>query len=193
MRETTNCLCEWPRQCALSGRSRDRHQGEPPHGFHMRQLTPQSHPVAPAWVLGTHNQRGDAKRSIDATPALFGEIDDNEDITREKWVQGVTQLARVSNGTPQSRQETSEAQPMEIELRPVLLMSERATNQRSPDPNSRLTRTSSSFATATPPIVRFVFIMPCHASSLAFNIVIASQNDDNSRHNDDNVRIIHGV
>ena len=60
---------------------------------------------------------------------MFGEIDDNEDVTREKWVQGVTQLARVSNGSPQSRQETSEAQPMEIELRPVLLMSEHSRDE----------------------------------------------------------------
>jgi hypothetical protein len=30
----------------------------------------------------------------------------------------------VSNGTLQSRKETSEAQPMEIELRPILLVSE---------------------------------------------------------------------
>ena len=60
---------------------------------------------------------------------MFGEIEDNEDITREEWVQSVTQLARVSNGTPQSRQETSEAQPMEIELRPVLLMSEHSRDE----------------------------------------------------------------
>ena len=60
---------------------------------------------------------------------MFGEIDDNEDITGEKWVQSVPQLARVSNGTPQSRQETSEAQPMEIELRPVLLMSEHSRDE----------------------------------------------------------------
>ena len=44
-------------------------------------------------------------------------------------VQGVTQLARVPNSTPQSRQETSEAQPMEIELRPVLLMSEHSRDE----------------------------------------------------------------
>ena len=80
-------------------------------------------------LLRTHNQRGDAKRSIDATPAMFGEIDDNEDITREKWVQRLTQLARVSNSTPQSRKKISEAQPMEIELRPVLLMSEHSRNE----------------------------------------------------------------
>jgi hypothetical protein len=41
-------------------------------------------------------------------------------------MQGVAQLARVSNGAPQSRDETSEAQPMKIELRPILLMSERS-------------------------------------------------------------------
>ena len=36
---------------------------------------------------------------------MFGEINDNEDITRKKGVQSVTQLTRVSNGAPQSRQE----------------------------------------------------------------------------------------
>ena len=60
---------------------------------------------------------------------MFGEIEDNEDITREEWVQSVTQLTRVSNGAPQSRQETSEAQPMEIELSPVLLMSEHSRDE----------------------------------------------------------------
>src|SRR5580704_2514181 len=80
-------------------------------------------------LLSTHNQRGDTKRSIDATPAMFGEIDDNEDMTGEKGLQSIPQLARVSNGTPQSRQETSEAQPMEIELRPVLLMSEHSRDE----------------------------------------------------------------
>ena len=94
-----------PTICAPSGRSRDRHQSERPHGF-LHEATNAS--ITPGgtgvgWLLGTHNQRGDAKRSIDATPALFGEIDDNEDITREKWVQSVPQLTRVSNGTPQSR------------------------------------------------------------------------------------------
>ena len=60
---------------------------------------------------------------------MFGEINDNEDITREKGTQSVPQLARVSNGTPQSRKETSEAQPMEVELRPVLLMSEHSRDE----------------------------------------------------------------
>ena len=60
---------------------------------------------------------------------MFGEIDDNEDITWKKGVQSVPQLSRVSNSTPQSRQETSEAQPMEIELRPDLLMSERSRDE----------------------------------------------------------------
>ena len=55
---------------------------------------------------------------------MFGEIEDNEDITREEWAQSGTQLTRVSNSAPQSRQEISEAQLMEIELRPVLLVSE---------------------------------------------------------------------
>ena len=80
-------------------------------------------------LLPTHDQRGDAKRSIDATPAMFGEIDDNEDITGKKGVQSVPQLARVPNSTPQSRKKTSEAQPMEIELRPVLLMSEHSRDE----------------------------------------------------------------
>src|ERR1700722_377589 len=80
-------------------------------------------------LLPTHNQRGDAKRSIDATPAMFGEIDDNEDITGKEGVQSVPQLARVPNSPPQSRKKTSEAQPMEIELRPVLLMSEHSRDE----------------------------------------------------------------
>ena len=33
----------WPR-------SRDRHQGERPRGFHTKQLTPRSHLAAPAWA-----------------------------------------------------------------------------------------------------------------------------------------------
>src|ERR1700722_14024688 len=77
-------------------------------------------------LLRTHDQRGDSKRSIDATPAMFGEIDDNKDIPGKKGLQSVPQPARVSNGTPQSRNETSEAQSMEIELRPVLLVRERS-------------------------------------------------------------------
>jgi hypothetical protein len=36
---------------------------------------------------------------------------------------------RVSNGTPKSRNEISEAQPMEIELRPVLLMGEHSRDE----------------------------------------------------------------
>jgi hypothetical protein len=57
---------------------------------------------------------------------MFGEIDDNKDISGKKGLQSVPQPARMSNGTPQSRNETSEAQPMEIELRPVLLVRERS-------------------------------------------------------------------
>jgi hypothetical protein len=60
---------------------------------------------------------------------MFGEIDDNEDITGKKGVQSVPQLARVPNSTPQSRKKTSEAQSMEIELRPVLLMSEHSRDE----------------------------------------------------------------
>ena len=118
-----------PTISALSGRSADYHQGELPHGFHMRQLRFNHTGRHRHGLLRTHDQRGDAKRSIDATPAMFGDINDNEDITREKWVQSVTQLTRVSNGAPQSRQETSEPQLMEIELRPVLLMSEHSRNE----------------------------------------------------------------
>jgi hypothetical protein len=55
---------------------------------------------------------------------MFREIDDDEDITGKEGLQGVPQPARVPNGTPQSRNEISEAQPMEIELRPVLLVRE---------------------------------------------------------------------
>jgi hypothetical protein len=55
---------------------------------------------------------------------MFGEIDDNEDIARKKGLQSVPQPARVPNGPPQSRNETSETQPMEIELRAVLLVRE---------------------------------------------------------------------
>ncbi len=39
-------------------------------------------------------------------------------------MQGLTRLAGVPDGAPQSRSETSEAQAMEIELRPSLLISE---------------------------------------------------------------------
>ena len=39
-----------PTICALSGRSRDRHQGEWSRSLHMRRLTPQPHPAAPPWV-----------------------------------------------------------------------------------------------------------------------------------------------
>ena len=80
-------------------------------------------------LLGPHDQRGDAKRSIDAAPPMFGEIDDDEDITGEKGLQSVPQLACVSNGAPQSGKETSEAQPMEIKLRPVLLVRERSRDE----------------------------------------------------------------
>ena len=99
---------------------------------------------------------------------MFGEIEDNEDITREEWAQSGTQLTRVSNSAPQSRQEISEAQLMEIELRPVLLMSEHSRDeptlprpqfqtaeqpfapQSSPRVASFLTRASLSFGKATP-------------------------------------------
>jgi hypothetical protein len=60
---------------------------------------------------------------------MFGETNDNEDVTGKKGIQGIPQPARVSNGAPQSRNETSEAQPIEIELRPVLLMSERSRDE----------------------------------------------------------------
>ena len=60
---------------------------------------------------------------------MFGEIDDNEDITGKKRLQGIPQLARVPNSTPRSRHETSEAQPMEIELRSGLLMSEHSRHE----------------------------------------------------------------
>jgi hypothetical protein len=80
-------------------------------------------------LIRTHDQRGDAKRSIDATPTMFGEIHDNEDVTGKKWIHGVPQSAGVSNGTPQSRQEISETQSMQIELRSVLLVSERSRDE----------------------------------------------------------------
>jgi hypothetical protein len=60
---------------------------------------------------------------------MFGEIDDNEDITGKKGLQSVPQPPRVSDGAPQSRNETSEAQPMEIELRPVLLVREHSRDE----------------------------------------------------------------
>ena len=44
-------------------------------------------------------------------------------------MQGVTHLAGVPDGAPQSRNETSEAQAMEIELRPSLLISERSRDE----------------------------------------------------------------
>jgi hypothetical protein len=62
---------------------------------------------------------------------LFGQIDGNEDITGKKRLQGLPQPARVSNGAPQSRKEASEPQPMEIELRPALLMRERSRDKPS--------------------------------------------------------------
>src|SRR5262249_9832144 len=79
--------------------------------------------------LRAHDQRGDAKRSVDAAPAMFGKIDDNEDITGEEGFQSVLQPVRVSNGAPQSRNEISEAQPMEVELCPVLLMREHSRDE----------------------------------------------------------------
>lgn len=75
-------------------------------------------------MLRAHDQGGDAERSIDAAPAMFGEIDDDEDITRKKRPHGILQLARVSNCAPHPRKEASETQPMKIELRPILLMNE---------------------------------------------------------------------
>jgi hypothetical protein len=60
---------------------------------------------------------------------MFGEIDDNEDITWKKGLQNLPLRARVSNGTPQSREETSEAQSMEIALRPVLLVRQYARDE----------------------------------------------------------------
>jgi hypothetical protein len=60
---------------------------------------------------------------------MFGEIYDNEDVTGKKRSQSLPQPARVSNGSPQSRNETSEAQPMEIELRSALLMSEHSRDE----------------------------------------------------------------
>ena len=60
---------------------------------------------------------------------MFGEIDDNEDVTGKQGIQSIPQLACVPNSTPQSRKETSEAQPMEIELRPVLLVSEHSRDE----------------------------------------------------------------
>jgi hypothetical protein len=60
---------------------------------------------------------------------MFGEIDDNEDLAGKKGLQSVPQPACVSNGAPQSRKETSEAQSMEIELRPVLLMREHSRDE----------------------------------------------------------------
>jgi hypothetical protein len=60
---------------------------------------------------------------------VFGQIHDDEDITREKGFQDVLQPARVPNGALQSRNETSEAQPTEIELRPVLLVREHSRDE----------------------------------------------------------------
>lgn len=75
-------------------------------------------------MFRAHDQGGDAKRSIYAAPAMFGEIDDDEDITREKRSYGILQLTRVSDRAPHPWKEASEAQSMEIELRPILLMGE---------------------------------------------------------------------
>jgi hypothetical protein len=60
---------------------------------------------------------------------MFREINYNEYIPGKKRSQSVLQLARVSNGTPKSWNEISEAQPMEIELRPVLLMGEHSRDE----------------------------------------------------------------
>jgi hypothetical protein len=53
---------------------------------------------------------------------MFGEIDGNEDISGKKGLQNVSRPACVTNGAPQRRKESSEAQPMKIELRPILLV-----------------------------------------------------------------------
>jgi hypothetical protein len=55
---------------------------------------------------------------------MFGEIDNYEDIPWKKGLQRVPQPARVPNGPTQSRNETSESQSKEIELRPALLVRE---------------------------------------------------------------------
>jgi hypothetical protein len=75
-------------------------------------------------MLRAHDQRGHAKRSIDAAPAMFGQIHDDEDITWKKRSHGILQLARVSDRAPHPRKKASEAQSMEIELRAILLMNE---------------------------------------------------------------------
>ncbi len=80
-------------------------------------------------LLRAHDQRGYAECPIDAAPPVFGQIDDDEHIPREKGLQRLPQPARVSNGPPQSWNETPEAQPMEIELRPVLLMCENSRDE----------------------------------------------------------------
>ena len=60
---------------------------------------------------------------------MFREINYNEYIPGKKRSQSLPQLARMSNRTPKSRNEISEAQPMEIELRPVLLVGDNSRDE----------------------------------------------------------------
>ena len=112
---------------------------------------------------------------------MFGEIHDNEDVTGKKWIHGVPQSAGVSNGTPQSRQEISETQSMQIELRSVLLV---VSSARATEPGARLAlipgfagqrfilrESYARFDCATGVHDTFVMLHPWR-----FTIVIVSQN-----------------
>lgn len=126
MREPAKGLGEGARHDAHSLANLEaviEHDGSP-------RFTRGDQPLDHAWrrwprLLGAHDQRGYAECSVDSAPALLGEIDDNEDVAGKKRTQGIPQLARVPNGAPQSRDEASEAESMEVELRPILLMGER--------------------------------------------------------------------
>jgi hypothetical protein len=60
---------------------------------------------------------------------MLGEIDDNEDISRKKGPQSVPQAPCMSNCPPQSWKKTSEAQPMEIDLSAILLVTEHSRDE----------------------------------------------------------------
>jgi hypothetical protein len=130
MRQTTKDLREWAGQYAhFLADFETVIKANGPTAFTRRNQPLNDTPRHRPRLLRAHYQRGDSKRSVDAPPPMFREIDDNEDVAGKKGLQSVPQPARVSNGPPQSRNETAEAQPMKIELRPVLLVKEHSCDE----------------------------------------------------------------
>ena len=81
--------------CALAGRSRDCHQGERPHGFHMRLPTPRPHLGGNGHGLLRTMINEATQSSIDATPAMFREINDGENIPGKMVSEFPAMCARV--------------------------------------------------------------------------------------------------